>query len=158
MRQERGVITIFISIVILLLITVLLVSAYQLSTTNLKAVGNAQVREEATASANQVIEQTIDSDFISLTGPVIGTLVDINGDGVTDYSVDLAQPICIRVTRAAASTVSSVTLPGMTVSSAWNSIWELAATATETTTGVSVQVVQGIRVLLSDAEKNSLCN
>ena len=49
--SQRGVITIFISMLMLILITVLVVTAYSLSTTNLRAVGNVQVREEALAAA-----------------------------------------------------------------------------------------------------------
>ena len=63
---QRGVITIFISMMMLLLITVMVVTAYSLSTTNLRAVGNVQARDEAIASANYVIEQVVGSGFTAV--------------------------------------------------------------------------------------------
>jgi hypothetical protein len=45
----------------------------------------------------------------------------------------------------------------MTATSAWDTIWELDASATEATSGVSVNVLQGVRVLLNDVEKNLVC-
>ena len=158
-RRQRGVITIFICMVMLILITVLVTTAFSLSTMNLRAVGNAQVREEAIAAANLYIEQTVASPFTEnpAAAAVTDFPIDINGDTVPDYLVDLAVPICVRSTRAIVNTSSSVTLPGMTAVGAWNTIWELNATATDTTTGARVQVLHGVRVLLSQIDKDARC-
>ena len=157
--SQRGVITIFISMLMLILITVLVVTAYSLSTTNLRAVGNVQVREEALAAAQDYIEQVVASPFVNdpNSAAVDDVPIDINADGNADYLVDLAVPVCVRATQANIQLASSVTLPGMTATSAWDTIWELDATATEATSGVSVNVAQGVRVLLNDVEKNLVC-
>jgi hypothetical protein len=91
--------------------------------------------------------------------------VDINNDGINDYWVDLAVPVCVRATRANTKTASSVTLPGMTAVDAWNTIWELDAIAVATDpdgvrgdTGASVRVRQGVRKLLSELEKDLVCS
>ena len=63
----------------------------------------------------------------------------------------------MRAAQAAVTTVSSVTLPGMSTASAWLTTWEFVATVTEPRSGASVIVVQGVRALLSNAEKTISC-
>lgn len=154
---QRGVATIFISMVFLLLITVLVTTAYTISTVNLRAVGNVQARDGAIAAAGREIEQRVGSNFW-LQDTVVTTDVDIDNDATTtEYIVEMLVPQCIRATPAAGTTYSSVTLPGMSSISAWNTVWELAAISTDTATGTEVKVVQGIRLLLSTDFKNTYC-
>jgi hypothetical protein len=159
--RQGGAITILIAMIMLVVITVMISTAFSLSTINLKAVGNAQVREEALAAAHIVIEQTVASPFAldPNAAAVTAQPIDIyNGpiDG-DEYLVDLAVPRCVRAVQAAITTASSVTLPGMTSLSAYNTIWELDVTATESTTGAKVRVIQGVRILLSYTEKIAVC-
>ena len=166
-RTQSGAITIFICMMMLIFMTLMVVSAYSISTVNLQSVGNAQAREESIAAAQSVIEQVVASSFTD--NPAVAALddfpVDINNDGTNDYWVDLAEPTCVRATRANTKTASSVTLPGMTAVDAWNTIWELDATAVATDpdgirgdTGASVRVRQGVRKLLSELEKDFVCS
>ena len=157
LRKQRGVVTIFVSMILLLLITLLVITAYSLSTTNLRAVGNVQAREEALAAANSVIEGIIPLAFWEITTAQTDQPVDLNMDGVTDYLVDLEKPRCVRATQVASTTSASVTLPGMTSIAAWKTVWELDATATEATTGTRVRVLQGVRKILSTTLKETLC-
>ena len=76
---------------------------------------------------------------------------------VVDYQVQLAVPICVSANPVAATSASSVTLPGMSVASGWNTVWELDATATQAVTGASVRVLHGVRVLLTNSEKQEVC-
>lgn len=157
-RRQRGVITIFIAMIMLILITLLVVTAFSLSTTNLRAVGNVQARDEAISAAQLVIEQIIVEDA-SL--PAFQTArvqqVDINDDGTNDYTVNVPAPVCVRATRVNTLTSSSVTLPGFSAGDAWNTVWEINAIATEATTGASVSVIHAVRVLLTEVEKNAVC-
>ena len=159
-RGQRGAITIFICMMMLIFITLMVVTAFSLSSVNLQSVGNAQVREEAISAAQSVIEEVVASPFTDdpVTAIKDDFPVDINADGTTDYLVNMPQPVCVRFTRANTSVASSVTLPGMTAVDAWNTIWELDATATDATTGARVRVRQGVRKLLSDTEKNLVCS
>jgi Tfp pilus assembly protein PilX len=159
-REQRGAITIFVCMMMLIFITLMVVTAFSLSSVNLQSVGNAQVREEAIAAAQSVIEEVVASPFTDNPVSAVKSAypVDINGDGVFDYFIDLPEPACLRFTRANTSVASSVTLPGMTAVDAWNTIWELDATATDATTGARVRVRQGVRKLLSDTEKNLVCS
>jgi Tfp pilus assembly protein PilX len=157
LREQRGVVTIFVSMILLLLITLLVITAYSLSTMNLKVVANVQAREEAIAAANVLINRTIDSDLWNINTAIEDSEVDLNGDGAADFLVDLAVPQCVRAIEVAGTSDASVDLEGMTSASAWNTIWELDATATEATTGTRVRVVQGVRLLLSTTLKNTHC-
>jgi hypothetical protein len=159
--RQGGAITILIAMIMLVVITVMISTAFSLSTINLKAVGNAQVREEALAAAHIVIEQTVASPFAldPNAAAVTAQPIDVYNGAIDgdEYLVDLAAPRCVRAVQAAVSTASSVTLPGMTSVSAFNTIWELDATATESTTGAKVRVIQGVRILLSQTEKDAVC-
>ena len=157
-RRQRGVITIFISMIMLLLITILVATAFRLSTTNLRAVGNVQTRTEAIAAAEKVIEQIVVEDA-GLSGFQTARTenVDINQDTVTDYLVTVPVPVCVRATRANVTTSSSVTLPGFSATGAWNTVWEITAIATDVASGTSVSVVHAIRYLLTEVEKNAVC-
>lgn len=157
-QRQRGVITIFIAMVMLLLITVLVATAFNLSTTNLRAVGNVQSRSEAIAAADLVIEQILAEDMSLPAFQSARTVyVDINDDTSNDYTVNVPAPVCVRATRVNTLTSSSVTLPGFSAGDAWNTVWEINAVATEATTGASVSVIHAVRVLLTEAEKNAVC-
>lgn len=154
---QRGVITLFLSLLMLLLITGLVTAAFTMSTTNLRAIGNLQVRQEALAAAQAIIETELSGPFYTTPTALADQPVDIDDDGTDDYLVDLAQPVCVMAVQATITSSSSVTLPGMTSASAWNTTWEFVATVTDPRSGASVSVVQGVRALLSEAEKNVSC-
>ena len=159
-NRQQGLVTIAIAVIMLLLITLMVTTSFSLSTTNLRAVGNVQARQEAIAAAHQVIERVIleDPRQASFTTSRPSTsLVDINNDGADDYSVVIQVPICVRATSAFTETSSSVTLPGFSAGDAWNTVWEITAVATEESTGASVTVVHGIRYLMTASEKDAVC-
>ena len=110
-RRQRGVATMFISMIMLILITLMVVTAYSLSTVNLRSVGNFQMREEAQSAAQKLIELTIDGEFWNPASPQSGP-VDVGG---VEYQVDMLAPVCLRATPANITTTSSVTLPGLAI-------------------------------------------
>lgn len=159
-HAQRGV-TLVVGMIMLVLITLMVTTAFTLSTTNLKSVGNMQFRNEAIAAGNSAIEMVLGSPFTTApAGQEI--LVDINNDGANDYTVSIATPVCVRAAVAAPPVLSSVTLPTMSTSYTWNTVWDIGATVTPTSgnpgaSGTSVQVHAGTRVLLSQAQKNAVC-
>ena len=50
-HSQRGI-TLFVGLIMLVLITLMVTSAFTLSTSNLKSVGNMQARDEAIAAAD----------------------------------------------------------------------------------------------------------
>lgn len=155
-HTQRGA-TLIIGLIMIVLITLIVVNAFSLSSTNLKAVGNMQVRNEEIAAANQAIEQVISSPFTD--APVTQSLnVDINKDGVNDYVVVIAAPTCMRAVVAASADPSDVELdPSMSSASTWNTEWDIDSKVTDVASGASVRVRQGVRVLLSDTQKTAVC-
>ena len=153
--RQKGVATIFVAMILLILITLLVTSAYTLSTINLKAVGNMQVREEAIAAANKAIELSLGNELWNF--PAQSLDIDINNDSVNDYLVFIAAPVCVRATPANITTASSVTLLGFSSTSAWNAVWELDATATEESSGTRVRVRHGVRILMTETDKVLYC-
>lgn len=161
LHSQRGA-TLAVGLIMLVLITVLVTSAFNLSTTNLAAVGNMQFRDEAIAGANQAIEQVLSSPFTEApAGQAIN--VDIDNDDTPDYEVVFSTPTCVSdneiVNNAAA--LSSVTL-GSTFAVAGSTfhetIWDLSASVTDTNrSGASIQVHQGVRVLLTQAQYDAVC-
>lgn len=164
-HSQRGV-TLVIGLIMLVLITLIVTTAFNLSTTNLRSVGNMQARDEAIAATNSAIEiyiGQISSANPPSTNPADPRLdslsIDIDNDGTADYAVTFdAVPECVRASRAINESLSSVTLPVTLSSSAyWNSIWNISATATDDRSGAAVNIHQGIRVLLTQAQKDALC-
>lgn len=157
-RAQRGA-TLVVGLIMLVLITLMVTTAFMLSTGNLKAVGNMQFRGEAIAAANHAIEQVLASPFTNDPAAAAQEIeVDIDNDDKVDYTVVIAAPACVRATIAAPSASSSITLgAAMSTSSFWNTVWDIDASVDDTVTGASVRIRQGVRVLLSRAQKEAVC-
>lgn len=155
-QHQRGA-TLIIGLIMLVLITLMVFSGFTMSSSNLKAVGNLQVREESVAAANQAIEQVLSSPFTD--APVAQTIdVDINKDGTNDFVVAVDVPTCIRALIAATAAPSDVELgASMSSGSTWNTEWDVDATVTDAATGAFVRVHQGVRVLLTSTQKTVVC-
>lgn len=171
--RERGV-TLVVALIMLVLLTLLALTSFNLGKSNLQIVSNMQQRDEAIAASREVIEETIsntrffDTPTNLLNNPCDGVLntrcIDINGDGVTDVRVALTPPpSCVKaafikntsldLTNAEDVACSSGTTQNFGVAGAFtgnsecaNSVWEVHAVATDVATEASVEVVQGIAV------------
>ena len=143
----------------LALLTLVVISALNIGTSNFRAVSNTQFRDEAVAAADLAIQQVVSSDFTA--SPAAEEIaVDINDDGTTDYVVAIAVPACIYAAVAEAADPSSVSLPAaMTVASTWNTVWEIDATVTaaQNPGQAAVRIRSGVRVLLEQAEVDTVC-
>jgi len=155
-RSQRGA-TLIIGLIMLVLITLIVVNAFTLSSSNLKSVGNMQVREEALAAANQAVERLISAPFTDSLGAQTFD-VDINKDGINDYTVAVAVPVCTRALIAYTAPPSDVELPReLSSGSEWSTEWDISSTVTDPASGASVTVRQGVRVLLSQTKKDAAC-
>lgn len=151
-RNQRGA-TLIVGLIMLLLFTLMVSSAFMMSGTNLKAVANMQSRDEAVAAANMAIELVASDDFAST--PAASTInVDLNNDDVSDYTVQIAAPVCVNASMADVTAPSSAQLLVVT-SYTWNTVWDITATVNDPVSGATVVVRSGLRVLLSEAQKNN---
>lgn len=153
---QRGA-TLIIGLIMMVLITLIVVNAFTLSSSNLKSVGNMQVRAEAVAAANLAIETMISAPFTNAIGTQTFT-VDIDKNGTTDYSVVVAPATCIRATEASTASPSDVELVGMSSGAYWNTDWDISATVTDSASGASVTLREGVRVRLSQTQKDTVCS
>jgi len=157
-RRQRGT-ALVISLIMLALITLLVLTAMNLASSGFRSVGNTQFHDEAVAAANFAIQQVIGSNFTA--GPAAEEVnVDLDNDGTVDYVVDVATPTCIFADVAASADPSSLSLPGaMTAASTWNTVWDIDATVApdSNAAGASVRVRAGVRVLLTQAQRDTVC-
>jgi len=82
--------TLVTALVMLVVLTLLVLSAINASTTHLRVAGNMQVREEAVAAGQQAMEQVISNNFT--INPVSSTIVVPIGG--TSYTANVPQPVC----------------------------------------------------------------
>ncbi|MEP7067802.1 MAG: hypothetical protein ABI789_01120 [Usitatibacter sp.] len=115
-RREGGA-TLLIVLIMLVMLTLFGISAMNTGNINLKAVGNMQSRSEALGASQAAIDNTISTgQFITTPANAIvapcnavpNTLcLDVNGDGVPEYTTTLTpQPACnqaraVKVTELA---------------------------------------------------------
>jgi len=160
LRAQRGA-TLIVGLIMLVLITLVVTAAFTISGGNLRAVGNMQFRNEAIAAANAATEEVLNSLLTggSTAAPPSQTIaVDIDKNGKNDYSVTIATPTCIRASVAAPGYSSSLSLGKvMSTQSFWNTVWDIQADVDDAVTGARVRVRQGVRVLLTQSQKNSVC-
>jgi len=167
-RRQQGI-TLFVALIILVMITLLAVSSFRGSNTNLKVVSSMQGRQEAIASAQAVIENVISTPYFSEEPAIVAAtpqMIDINNDGNSDYTVTLSpQPVCLR---ARPTTPSQLNLnnpndrpclgsaragAGAISSFCSDTVWEITANTTDRITGAATTVRQGValRVAATDA-------
>ena len=160
--SQRGA-TLVVGLIMLVLITLLVTSAFTVSTSGLKSMGNMQVRDEAIAAGNKAIEQVVSSPFTAApAGETIN--VDLNNDGTTDYVVTFNTPTCVSASTIAATGVapSSISLGSTfnpTTSNLYETVWDLDANVTDPNgSGASVRMHQGVRVLLTQTQYSAVCS
>lgn len=164
MNKQRGS-TLLVALVMLVLLTLIALSAMNATTTSIQVVGNAQFREEANAAAQQAIEGVISSNFTIL--PAASSVpADMNSDGITDVTVDVAVPTCMSsmpltnnmldesdpldavcVSSGALQNAGIIGATG-TVSAAQSwcflQTWQVDATVSDSNTGANASVSQGV--------------
>lgn len=167
LRRNQSGVTLLVTLIMLILITLMVTTAFTLSNSNLKSVGNMQFRNEALAAANVAIEQQI-SSADSFTNPTAKTI------SVGSYNVTVAKPICLYVSDVVEKTTAdgnatlkldsasssdirtgTGTVGGGTTTAApavngsyLNTYWDIAATVNDGISGALVTAHQGIKITL----------
>ncbi len=85
----------FVSLVMLVVITLFVVSAINMSTVNLRVTANSQAKQEAVAAAQQAIEQVVSRNFTANPQPATIAVNLHNDQSKTDYTVAVAKPACL---------------------------------------------------------------
>lgn len=180
--KQRGVVLV-VSLIMLLVLTLIAVSAANIAQTNLKVVQNLESREMALYAAKAALEEAISSDrFTRSPGAIFKTncsqdnkkCYDINGDGSDNVEASVENPVvevsvkdpaCVIVMpirNAELDVFNSADdaqcfLPPGEFSMCARSVWELRATATDAVTGARVSVRQGVSILTTLNNIASVC-
>lgn len=132
-RKQQGVV-LFTSLVVLVMMTLFAVSSINLSTVNLRIVGNMQAMRAMDADAQAAIEQTISTmnnfNLTPAATTVTGALATVN----------VSAPECIDSQIATGySAVSVGIIPE-------DNVWEVTATVTDNVTGATSTIHQGVEI------------
>lgn len=132
-HHQRGAVLIT-SLIMLVVLTLFVVSSINLSSADLRIIGNLQSKRTMSNSAQQAIEQVISSS-VNFDAPVPQS-VTVNG-----IAVAMSAPACLGTSPATGySAVSNITIH--------DTNWSLTATATDSVTGATASVTQGVRIRL----------
>lgn len=182
-RREAGI-TLVMALIMLVLLTLLALTSFNLGNSNLQIVGNMQQREQTIAAANEVLEETISNTKFFQTpqaavpdpcGGPNQRCIDTNGDGKEDVHVVLTPaPTCAKakIIKTSELDVHSVEdqhcsgdngqnfgVVGAATgdSECANTVWDLNAVATDVATGATVKVTQGVAVRVAKDDVATNC-
>ena len=162
LHKQRGS-TLLVALIMLVLLTLAAISAMNATTSGIQTVGNAQFREEATAAAQQGIEQMISSNFTA--APAAATVPVTFG--AATYTAQVEVPTCtssigltngelnpaiaadaVCLGSGAASNTGIIGAGGVVSPTAqswcYKQQWDIRATVTDTNTGANAAVHQGV--------------
>lgn len=178
MTHERGT-TLIVTLIMLILMTLAAVTAFNMGRGNLLVINNQQHRDEAKASAVAALEEVLSKTAFSDTpespfGTTNSKSYDVNGDGNADISVKVGNTAdsnnpkpCIKsftVLPADPNDTTSLGCAsgvqqqfGIEGANTWGAqcadiIWDVTAVAEDSATNAKVTAVMGIRVR-EDANK-----
>lgn len=161
--NQQGIVLI-LSLIMLMVLTLIAVSAIRLSTVNLRSVANAQSRTEAMSTAQRTIELLLSTNF---TENIAGTATTLTvSEGGKNYSVVVARPCVVRtvpvqntaldVTRADdLKCLDTTTNP---FSACADTIWQLQATASSGWFGANVSITQGTGIRMDNGAASAYTN
>lgn len=154
--RQRGA-TLFIALILLVVLTVLALSSYNLSSLNQKVVGNAQFRAEMEARAIQPVELVINDYTKFLTPPT--SVTTLTSGQVT---VAVTGPVCQSRTPSLGesqviTSESGAPTPGGGGTSGggsqyFDTHWRVAATATHSVTGGTATLTEGVKIKANDLD------
>ena len=184
LHRQQGI-TLIMALIMLVVLTLLALTSFNMNQSNLQVVSNMQQREEALAAAREVIEETISStDFFkspasALKNPCDGAAntrcVDVNGDGTTDVTVAITPaPACVKAQPIKSSDLDLSVEEDLACSlgasqnfgtegantgnsTCANSVWEIHAVATDVVTEAQVEVTQGVAVRVAEDDLTKNC-
>ena len=156
-RDERGAVLI-VGMIVLVLISLFVVAAYRMGTTNLAAVGNMQFRAQALAAAELAIERKLGLPVTTST--FSPESVDLDGNGTPEFTVSVARS-CLKALPIVATSPSgsgSSTSLGFTAGpKEYILMLDYVAQVTDSTTGANATIHQGFKSRVSQTDCDIAC-
>ena len=164
-RRQRGLVLIM-SLIMLVVLTLLAVSAIRLSTVNLRTVANAEARHQALSTAQRAIDCLLSSNFSSnVAGVVSGTCAGTYAESGKNYTVVVARPCLVRsapVLNVALNLADPVEKTCQKGSSAFSqcsdTVWQLRATSSSGWFGASIAITQGTGIRMDNGQVTVFAN
>lgn len=154
--RQRGSVLI-ISLIMLMVLTLLAISAINMSTTGLRIVNSMQARGESMSAAQRCVEQVISSNFADTIGSIAGTCtVAVNS---SSYDVVLAAP-CLKQMTSVRNTELKLTdaedlkcydTTTNPFSACANTVWEFSGIVNQGFFGVNTSLKQGISLRMDNS-------
>ncbi len=156
-RIRQGGTTLITALVMLVVLTLMALSAMRASTTNIQIAGNTQMEGETIAAAQQGIDQVLSNNFTANPVPV-NLSVDINDDGKSDY------PVVVTPTSCMGSVILPMNTPSLPKQCYKDGVynasdtspsycaaqqWELTSQATDPSTSSTQTIHQGVSLIVS---------
>lgn len=139
--RESGAVLV-VGLVLLVVLTLMGVSAINVSTLNLRNVANMQYRQQALNTAQQGVETILSNiDNFSTTTQTNQTLTVTTPNG--SLSVLVRAPVCLQQAVAIGSQLQNTQQTGFAVKDTY---WDYAATVNDTTTGAATTIHQGVMI------------
>lgn len=186
LHRQQGM-TLFMSMIMLVVLTLLALSSFNVSQSNMQVVNNMQQRDASLYAARSVIEEVISGTRFMNTptrtlpaqegcgnGVENTRCLDVNQDGSNDITVRITEPpTCVKVKSVKNSTLDLKTeqlncalgasqTPGVVGSSSGNSlcsdsIWEIQAQAKDDLSAATATVTQGVAVMTDSDTIRNSC-
>ena len=135
-RSQRGA-ALFVVLVMLVVLTLFVVAGINLTSTNLKVVGNMQAQQFIESTVDRALAQTL-SDPVNFTTPPAKTVT------VQGINVAVAAPVCSSSTPdTETEATKKLGLPPDEYTT-----WDVQASGTDDLTGARVTIHQGVAVRL----------
>lgn len=131
-RKQRGA-TLIVSLIMLMVLTLFAVSAINLSSINLRIVGNMQAQKNMELVAQDAIERVLNS------AAYFGPTAVAQSFSIQGFDVDVTAPACVRSVPATGYSATSGISPE-------DNDWELIATVEDGLTGAALNLHQGVRI------------
>ncbi|MGK0297486.1 MAG: Tfp pilus assembly protein PilX [Gammaproteobacteria bacterium] len=130
--------TLFVALIFLLIMTLFAISSINMSSVNLRIIGNMQAVKYMDAAAQEAIEQKIGDSANFGTAVAASSIIStISG---TDFTVNVDAPDCIdSQTASGYSAVAENIIPE-------DNTWELVARVTDNVTGATSTIHQGVEM------------
>lgn len=134
-RNQQGA-TLLVSLIMLVVVTMFAVAGINLTSVNLRIVGNAQIQRQLEAAVQEAIEQVITDPTLFVTGATSQTAT-IDGIDVT-----VSAPSCRYYTTAGGTTRTRKNIaPQYTY-------WDFDAEASDMLSGAEIRIYQGVKIPL----------
>ena len=166
LRHAQSGITLVMSLIMLIVLTLLVVSAIRFGNINLKIAGNAQIEAEASAATQVAIEKIVLEISTATNIDTIPARDVVVSTGGASYTVNVAKPTCnlsrnIVTTELNASNLNDRPCyeggdydpaydengkPIAKPTACKDQQWDVAASYTDASSGAKVSMLQGLAV------------